>query len=291
MDHEQIDQRNLVSRYLMGKLPADESVSFEEHFVDCPQCIAALETSRDFLRDFRLLAAEQAAPSDASRPQRAWPQTVRLVFPKPMAWAVAGLLVVLFVVLLFALNRTRRLRDELNQTQSLAEQWQRRYEDERQSAAIIDRQRQQADEQYAEQLRALEARLKPEQPRDAALTAPPAGRLAEGDLPLFVLASVRGREESLNRIPLPRAAEIFALSIPLEGEPPTDTYRITILNDRKQTIWRSGQLRRGAQDMLSIWLKPALFAQGRYILLVESDNQAGAGHVVGNYPLQIIKKP
>jgi hypothetical protein len=54
MDHNKIDDLRFVDRYLLGKLPADQALEFEEHFVGCAQCAAELRSTRDFIAGLRL---------------------------------------------------------------------------------------------------------------------------------------------------------------------------------------------------------------------------------------------
>src|SRR5690242_4125541 len=165
MDHEQIDQLNLVDRYVMGKLPDDERDRFEEHFVACPQCTERLQTARDFVRDFRLLAAEQAAQGEGWRPAGALSKLGQMFQRRTLFWAVVGLLVLALVGLAWAINNSRRLREEIYQASLRSEQWQQRYEEERQAAVAAGRQHEQAAARQAEQLRGLEARLAEQQAR------------------------------------------------------------------------------------------------------------------------------
>jgi hypothetical protein len=287
MNHEQIDRLDFIDRYLMGKLPAEVSSGFEEHFVDCPQCIARLQTTKNFMHDLRLVAAEQAAQIEPHPPRSAFRQVVTSLFPKPLAWAAALLLIAAATSAVFVIGYTQRLRDEANQAKSLAEQWQRRYEDERQSALAAEAQR-------AEQLRALEAKLKQQEEQRTEQPAEPERRLPpEGNLPIYILTSVRGSDpspaEGVNRINLPRSAAIFAFSIALEGETRYETYRITIIDDHRRPIWKSGELKPDRQDALSIWLRTSLFRPGYYSLMVEGYNKEGGRSEVGNYPFLIVK--
>jgi hypothetical protein len=294
MDHEQIDRLDLIDQYLMGKLPAEVSSGFEEHFADCPQCIARLQTTKSFLRDLRLVAAEQAAQIEPYPLRRSFRHIMQSLLPKPLAWAVVCLLIAAAAGMVYVIDYTRRLQDEVAQAKSLSEQWQRRYEDERQSAMAADRSRQEAEAQRAEQLRGLEAKLNEAEAQRAKTTAGPGPLLpAEGNLAIFILTSVRSSElspaQSVNRIPLPRSATVFAFSIPLEGETRYEAYHIRIHDDRHRLIRRSGNLTPGRPDALSIWLKSSLFQPGFYTLIVEGDNKDGGRDVIGNYPFLIVK--
>ncbi len=53
MDHEYIREHELVDRYLASRLSAGERVRFEDHFVDCPNCLDELELARDFQASLR----------------------------------------------------------------------------------------------------------------------------------------------------------------------------------------------------------------------------------------------
>jgi hypothetical protein len=294
MDHQQIDQLDLIDRYVMGKLLADESVSFEEHFVDCPQCIARLQTTKNFLHDFRLLAAEQAAQSEPRREPAGWRLFLSTPFGRPVALAAACLLIAALAGAVCVIYYARGLQAAASRAQSVAEQWEGRYEDERQRAATADQKRQEAESQQDEQRRALEATLKDEEARHAEEAAGVSRRLPSGgDLPIFGLTSLRGggpnAAEAVTRIAMPRSA-LFGLFIGLEGERPYKEYRGTVFDDRRRPVW-SGRLTRGQSDTLAVWLNPVAFRPGYHTLIVEGVNKAGGAEVVGNYPFLLTKAP
>lgn len=293
MNHEQIEQLDLIDRYLMGQLPAEVSSGFEEHFVDCPQCIARLQTTKIFLRDLRLAAAEQSAQIGPHPPTNLFRQFLKSLFVKPLSWAAVSLLIAAAIGAVFVFDYTRRLREEVNQAKTHSEQWQRRYEDERQSAMVSDRIRSEAEAQQAEQLRALEAKLK-QQEAQGSKTEPGRRSSPEGNLPIFVLTSLRRGEpipaEGDNQIKLPNSATIFAFSIPLEGETRYETYRIRILDDQgelKREIRNLPPVRQGA---LYVWFNKDSFRPGRYSLIVEGNKKDGRDQV-GIYPFLIVKVP
>ena len=61
MDHRYIEEADITDRYLIGKLPPWEHDRFEEHFVDCPECLDRLEMTRVFRRALKVAVAEDAA--------------------------------------------------------------------------------------------------------------------------------------------------------------------------------------------------------------------------------------
>jgi hypothetical protein len=286
MDHEQIDRLDFIDRYLMGKLPEEASADFEEHFVDCAQCIARLQATKNFIRDLRLVAAKQAAQIRPRPSLSAFRQFVTSLFPKPLARAAVLLLIAAAAGTLFLIDYTRRLQDEINRAKSMFEQLQRRYEDERQSAN-------EAEVQRAEQLRALETKLKQQESQRAEAAKPARRRPPEGNLLIYPLISVRGSEpnpsEVVNTIALPHSAANFAVSIALEGETQYETYRIRILDDHRRIIKNFGELTPSRQEALSILLETGLFEPGHYSLIVEGYDKQGRRGVIGNYPFLIVK--
>lgn len=60
MDHSYIEENQVVDRYLMGKLPADEAELFEEHYLHCGECLEALELAEKLQRGFKRAAAQEA---------------------------------------------------------------------------------------------------------------------------------------------------------------------------------------------------------------------------------------
>jgi hypothetical protein len=68
MDHTYIDENLVVDRYLMGRLTAEESERFEEHYLHCPRCLDRLEEAERFRGALRQVAAEDGARETGGPP-------------------------------------------------------------------------------------------------------------------------------------------------------------------------------------------------------------------------------
>jgi hypothetical protein len=53
MDHEYVERHDVVERYLRHRLEDDEAHAFEDHFVDCADCLNLLETDDRLREDLR----------------------------------------------------------------------------------------------------------------------------------------------------------------------------------------------------------------------------------------------
>ena len=60
MEHDDVVEQDVASRYLSGGLRPDERAAFEEHFIDCPSCLDALEGADELQRGLRAVAAQDA---------------------------------------------------------------------------------------------------------------------------------------------------------------------------------------------------------------------------------------
>src|SRR5436305_10485944 len=138
MDHPFIEEHNIVSRHLMGKLSARERSEFEEHFLDCPQCLDQLETEEDFRNALvRLDAAEPGRVRTAPVDFLGW---VTRLLPRHQAVLLlaTGLLLAAVPAAFFA-GRAERSRERSERSAAAPQDWQRRYETERQARAELEK--------------------------------------------------------------------------------------------------------------------------------------------------------
>jgi len=61
MDHKYIDEFDIVERYLARSLADGETAEFEEHFIECLECVGRLEATKAFVDGLRHVASERAA--------------------------------------------------------------------------------------------------------------------------------------------------------------------------------------------------------------------------------------
>jgi hypothetical protein len=117
MDHSQIEENNLIDRYVRGTMPVDLRTAFEEHFLDCPDCLEQLRLASSLRDGLRLCAAEMATAGvnhgriDSRTRWRDW-----------FAWrwaplVAAGCLVVAAMPSLVLYRQLGSVRKELNRDQ------------------------------------------------------------------------------------------------------------------------------------------------------------------------------
>lgn len=66
MDHQIIDSEGMVERYVTGRLDAETEARFEEHYLDCPRCVAAVEDAEQLARGLAAIADQATSPERAA---------------------------------------------------------------------------------------------------------------------------------------------------------------------------------------------------------------------------------
>jgi hypothetical protein len=72
MDHLTIEEHNVVERYLMRKLDGAEIALFEEHYLDCQECLEKLELSKRLYQGLQEIAAQEVPKTLAQTTILAW---------------------------------------------------------------------------------------------------------------------------------------------------------------------------------------------------------------------------
>ena len=292
MDHDHIEQNNIVDRYLMGRLVVEESEKFEEHFIDCPICIDRLNTTRDFRQGLRLLAVQQPLREESYGAEESRRFFMKRSSWKPLALAACGLLLIAIAGSILLFNQVRRLRNENSQAISASAEWQRRYEEQQQITLSSEQERQQIERSFKEEVSELEAKLQNEEKQRASAGSGFQRWARPGiNIQTFVLESVRGSGQSnIKEIDLPGTTEKFTMAVPIEGEAKYENYRATILANNRQ-FWRETGLKPDLHNLLTMEFPSDFFRPGNYLLRIEGLPHLRDAILIGNYPFRITKKP
>lgn len=297
MDHKYINELDLVERYLMGRSAAEETAEFEEHFVDCLQCVDRLKTTKALMDGLRIVVSEQA-PEPRSYEPRGLPRSLRpLSSRKSLALAASVLLLVALVGAVVVYNQIRRSRVEADQARSASAEWERRYEEERQSSSLAEMRNRDSERDLATQLARLRAELENEHKQNTTAMAADRGALKKPQINIatLVLKSTRGSEPatgSLTEFIVPRSSANLVIFVPLEGERDHKAYRMTILDDRKHLIWKRSGLKPDRDNALSVEFNSTFFRDGDYYFVTVVGVAGDLGEsVVGEYSFRLLKDP
>lgn len=291
MDHKYIEEFDLVDRYLTGRLTADETSQFEEHFVSCNKCSEELWTTEDFIEGLRREPGYQSAMIRSRGTGGRWIPP-RLVLPRSVFFATALLLIVTITGAVMFFHRMRLSRIEADQAKNEVSQREQRLEEERQAASLAESKHLETERELTEQLTQLQAQLQNERSQEStnSVTQSGASQRPKVNLAILTLRTPRAGETpsgSANELVLSPTDSSFFLSIGLEGKPAYKEYRITILNDQTRLVCNARGLRPDRYNSLTAEFNSKTFGDGGYLLKLEGVSADGRAHVVGDYSFRI----
>lgn len=292
MDHKYIAELDLVERYLMGRLAAEETAEFEAHFVDCLECVGHLKTTKALIEGLRIVGSEQIPEPRGSEPKGLfwWAR------PAISRWALAAgaLLLVALAGVLVVANQNWRLRGEADQARSASAEWERRFDGEREVSSLAESKRQDSERDLKTQLAQLRADLENEQKQNTEKKVDHYDSLKpQINLRVFVFGSPRRGEPAtaFNEVTIPRAPANFVISVPLEWEGGYKSYVLTIRDDHRRSIWKEGGSKRDDHNSLTVNFPSTFFRAGDYLLIVEGVAEDGSTTTVGEYSFRVVKTP
>lgn len=292
MDHDYINQFNLIDQYLLGKLAGDEVDEFEEHFVDCSECVERLSVARSFIQDLKRLTVQQTLLSGNSPAPLARRRTFGQLTTLRLLAAIASCcIVVVAVFTLLAVRRLNRLEGELRQTKEAAFALSQQYRQASAAAADSENQHQKTRQELAQRIGELEEKLKTQGAAGKGdQFADRGSEASEVNFPIYALVSVaRGQAPSPVDISPPVSSRSFAISIPVEDNRNFSVYRVIIVDHQGVTVWKQGGFRPDSYHTLSLSLRSSFLSRGTYELRVEGLTPPSQWSTIGSYPFRVTR--
>ena len=279
VNHLQIEESDLVDRYLLGRLMREEQARFEEHFVDCQECLDRLETSASFRRAVKTSLAEDTIRSSV------YVQAGILAWlMKRNRWQQIALLLMAVFLLVgpsaFFIMKNRQVREELDHARRDSLEWQRQYEAQQKKGNELEKALQQA-------------RQNSEQRQQQTLPHEPGNELdrPQSRVPVFALNIVRSADpnssQPANQISVPRLASSVILALELEGDPDVRSYRATISTVDHRIVWSAKDLKPQSKDTLRVTLRSNLIKPDDYQLTLEGLTKEGNYVAQGKYSFRV----
>jgi len=273
MDHDYINEHGVVSLYVAGKLSPEERAGFEEHFVDCQQCLEQIEVTAELREGLRQVAKEDAGRPGVARAdiagQGVAPQLAPALWAGAGSWNQRGLLayamvvVVGLVAIFFVDGRYRR--SEVAEARRASDDWQRRYAEERQARENLQRQQVQSAGNAADNAG-----------KQSGDQGPMVASLQPA--PLFFLNVTRGTDEGsapANRVAVSPAAPLIALSLEFEKDPAFRSYRARLSDGQGRVLWSAENIPSPASDAIAITLPSRLLSSGNYSVALDGLTAGG----------------
>jgi putative zinc finger protein len=269
MEHAYVEDQQIVDRYVLGTLPADEAERFEEHYLSCPECLDRLALAESMERGFKRAASQDAARLTVSRQLALVAWLSRLGRSRQLALLLTVFFVILVVPGLFTSRQLGKLDRELDATRTALQK-------ERERSAATSRNGQEIERQLASE---REARARAQEQLAQA-------QRPEGNVPILFLNAERGAGEPSHRLRLPPNGSIV---LALEVDPPHHpAYRAVLLDARGREIWRWADLRLNEMEALSLKLPSTLLAPDDYTLAIEGLTPGRRPEPAGRFSFRVL---
>jgi hypothetical protein len=278
MDHQQIAEHNVVARYVLGRLTAEEEELFEEHLLECPECRREVEREEDFRNSLQTVATEEVARATARAGVIAWlgRRSAR------RGWlAVAALLLLIAALPLWLLRERSRLQGEIGELRAARVV----------PPAPLSRAPVQASVGAAERA-ALQAELVAQREANSRLSQQLA-RLSrpQVNVPIFSLGFLRGDEGTANRVELGREPHWIVLAVELPALPSDSakSYRATLTAAGGKTLWEGEGLIPAADGTVTLSLDSDRLEPGPHRLRLTAVDAQGRTTPAGEIPFEVAR--
>jgi Putative zinc-finger len=298
MEHSYIEERNIAERYLSGKLTPEERMRFEEHFLDCTQCLDRLEPTEDLRTGLKAIAAEEALQARADLQVGVVGMVgllagVARLSRARRAASLAGLILAIALPMALLIREERSARRELAQANQTSSELQRKYEEREQAARALENEIESRERQSSAQRELLAAQLERERAERSRL-ANEVSKAAglQSDIPIFALSLARGGEADLsqpvNRITLSPSSQSIIILLELDPNPDLQSYRASISTADGRSIWSRNGLKPSSQDALALSIKSSLLRPNNYLLTLEGLTAEGRYVSVAKYTFRAL---
>jgi hypothetical protein len=282
MNHPDIEERQVIDRYVMGTLPPEEAERFEEHYLSCPQCLDQLALAESMQRGFKRAAGQDVAVLAATQQLALFAWLSRLSRSRQAAVLAMALLVVVVAAVPggLALRRLGEVDQELSATRRALEQEKERSAAGSRSTADVEKLRSELDASR----RAL---MQEQQARAEAAEQLAQAQAPQGNVPILYLGAERSGGSSTEgpsqRLRQPPAGGWAFFSLQLGSSSATSSYQAILRDAGGKELGRSTGLRANENDELSLSLPGSLLAPGDYTLTVE-----GAGGPASRFSFRVL---
>ena len=276
MDHRQIEQNEIVERYVRHQLAADERLAFQEHYFACDQCFTQVQATAQFI----------AGVHDASRSGRFDAAPVTPVsswfgwLNPSLAFAGAASLVLAALLLWLWLWKVPGYQAEIARERQTREESERKLEAARNQANESQRQLELERTERARLADQLQD-LKPGERPDPDV-------IAQANIPTVTLESTRSGQNTGPELTIPSTARAAVLRIPVEPGNRLSGFRVQILS-RTGGPTRTIDTRPNRSGTLTINVPSKSLQSGQY--LVRLYGVVGKQtELLGEYDLRVVIK-
>ncbi len=288
MKHHEIEQQDIIERYVRHQLKPDERRVFQAHYFACEQCFDQVQMTAKFIagvqHSSRVGVLAESARAIASAPAPSWWANW---FSPAFVLAATACLLLAATLGWIVFNQIPKLREEVAQERQAREQLAREKEQGQQTAqTAIEKERQQAAQEKAAREK-LEGQIARHQ-SPAPVTSPARSNPeTTANVPVVILESTREAKSGTN-FKLSENARALTLWVEVETGHRFDSYQMQIFAASGRALKTINGLKANSYGALAASVSTQQLPPGKYVVkLFGLKNQQP--ELVGDYDLTLRK--
>lgn len=258
--HSQIEEQEIVERYVMNRLPPDEQRAFEEHFFTCEECFEDVQAAQRLIAGMRDAGRKGLLGGDRLKAARImdaplWAGWRSWAIPAFAFSSCAALVLTVLTAWLF-LYRMPRMQREIEQAS------QKRLQQTIAELQVHDQAR-----------TALETQLG-------------RGNAPEGNLPFVMIEATRDAAAPPNEVIVPAGEHHLVLWVEVEPARRLSSFRLQFYTEKNQLVETVENLKRNAYGALVVSLSAEHLQSGKYLIRLTGE-EPQRSTLLGEYRLEI----
>jgi hypothetical protein len=270
MNHQEIEQQEIIERYVRRQLPPAERRAFQEHYFECEECFEQTQTMTRFIAGVRQ-AARQGALSEAASEKEVW--WASLFNPaRGVVVAVTLALAIVFGWLFFKFKQPSAPRQQAMREQS-------------QSPTPVAG-RQPGLSTSPQQETEKNDRPKPQNPPNSSTTPSQRELLAQNRTPTVLLESARDANRNGNQLTIPANADRAILRVETEPGAMFESFQLQLFDAMRRPVTTIKGIKTHPNGALAVSVPADLLPTGKYQIRLFGI-QGGKPALVGEYDLNV----
>jgi hypothetical protein len=265
MNHQEIEEKEIIEGYVLHRLAADERRAFQEHYFSCDECFEKAQMQARFMAGVRGesrsgVLARSAFTASTATPAASWPGWLKPAFT--LAAVASLVLAVALAWLLF--NQIPKLREELARERQAREQVERETQQNLNRARDeVESERQKLEIERSERAK-LQSRVE-ELARNQTWQSSDSKLATQANVPIIVLEAVRDSQTAAKPIQLPVNASHLTLWLEVEPGNRFDSFQLQILDAGNRQVQTIPGLKANPYGALALSLSVKAFQTGKYV--------------------------
>ncbi|MBS1808351.1 MAG: zf-HC2 domain-containing protein [Acidobacteria bacterium] len=290
MNHHEIEQQDIIERYVRHQLKPEERRTFQEHYFACDECFEQVQTTAKFIagvqRSSRLGTLAESAREVASSPAASWWSSW---FTPAFALAATACLLLAVALGWIVFKQIPQMQSEIAQERQAREVAEQRTAQTPQiTPADLEKERERAESEKKKREELENKIARNETPTPAPVTSPNRTNTeTKANVPVVILESTRDAKSGTN-FKLPENANSLTLWVEVEAGGRFDSFQMQVFDASGRAIKTINGLKANSYGALAASVSTQQMPPGKYLVKLFGLNKQQK-EFVGEYDLTLRK--